>query len=82
MTQLPLPNNPPPSPSTSSESSTSSTPSKPAQFVQLVGDCVFSMVKLTAWLIVAAASLAVGYLSLRAIWWAVNLATRAIGLEV
>ena len=46
-----------------------------------IGQWVISMLLIIFWGILAIAALAVAYVAIRAVWWAVNLTTAALGLE-
>ena len=56
------------------------TPRSPTQFAARVGDYVKAGVAMVIWMLVAAASLGVLYIGLRATYWAINRLSEALGV--
>lgn len=54
-------------------------PRSPSHFARMISDYIQSGIRILAWTVVAAFSLAVATISLRAIWWAVSSVLRALG---
>jgi len=48
--------------------------------VQRLGNYVLAGIRALFWFVVATAAIAAAYVSLRAIWWAVQVSTRALGI--
>jgi len=54
-------------------------PRSPSHFARMISDYIRSGIRILAWTVVAAFSLAVAAISLRAIWWAVASMLSALG---
>ena len=52
----------------------------PADAARRFGDLVKALVVIVTWFVIGIAALAAGYVGLRAIWWAVDLAKNALGI--
>jgi hypothetical protein len=49
-------------------------------WVQSLGNHVLGGIRALFWFVVAVAAIAASYVALRAIWWAVQVSTRALGI--